>query len=260
MVKKISLLAGILIILFLFACGHKTSKPSQSSQTSSFSTTSQSSSSKTGNQSSSQSQASASTESRPSSETASPAPSLVHRLEVPMQVQRRWNTCAPTAVSMILASRGLTVDQDTLATLMETDENFGTHNVNAIRVLNQQLFGYENPTGSQAGYRLATVTSSDPNSEDMRLFKYRLKRDIDDGYPLYYTVNNAVLYPGVTKGEHNVVGTGYQLSSDGQDITALYYIDPSPKVQDPVYAGLKKVSPEELLAAMVACEEPHYAW
>lgn len=191
-----------------------------------------------------------------SKETPSP---IRKRLEVPMQIQRAWNTCAPTSVSMILAYRGVQASQEELAREMGTDETFGTHNVNAIRVLNQYLFGYEEVPVGQAGYHLATVTSSALNSEDMRLFKERLRKNIDDGYPLYYTIDNASIYPG-HKGEHNVVGTGYELSADGSDVFAVYYIDPSYTVQDPIYGGLKKVTPEELLAAMCACQEPNYAW
>lgn len=176
-----------------------------------------------------------------------------------MQIQRAWNTCAPTSVSMILAYRGVQASQEELARAMSTDETFGTHNVNAIRVLNQYLFGYAEVPAGQAGYHLATVTSSASNSEDMRLFKERLRKNIDDGYLLYYTIDNASIYPG-HKGEHNVVGTGYELSADGSDVLAVYYIDPSYTVQDPVYGGLKKVTPEELLAAMCACQEPNYAW
>ena len=217
---------------------------------------------------SSPSQSSASAESESSSQTSEKVreeetqPSrkeasspIRKRLEVPMQIQRAWNTCAPTSVSMILAYRGV----QELARAMGTDETFGTHNVNAIRVLNQYLFGYAEVPAGQAGYHLATVTSSASNSEDMRLFKERLRKNIDDGYPLYYTIDNASIYPG-HKGEHNVVGTGYELSADGSDVLAVYYIDPSYTVQDPNYGGLKKITPEELLAAMRACQEPNYAW
>ena len=176
-----------------------------------------------------------------------------------MQIQRAWNTCAPTSVSMILAYRGVQASQEELARAMGTDQTFGTHNVNAIRVLNQYLFGYAEVPAGQAGYHLATVTSSASNSEDMRLFKERLRKNIDDGYPLYYTIDNASIYPG-HKGEHNVVGRGDELSADGSDVLAVYYIDPSYTVQDPNYGGLKKITPEELLAAMRACQEPNYAW
>ena len=180
-------------------------------------------------------------------------------LNVSPQVQHSWNTCAPTTVSMILSTQGITVSQEILAREMQTDETFGTHNVNAIQILNYHLFGYVTPQDSQAGYRLETVTTSDVNSKQMHLFKKRLKQNIADGYPMYYTFDCAKIYPG-SYGEHNVIGIGYQLSEDGSDIAYLYYIDPSYTKQDPIYGGLKKVTPEELFEAMLSCVEPNYAW
>ena len=274
--KHLKVLALLGLGCYLLACSRQ--KASESPQSGSSDSSSKASSmsqarSKTASSGqSSDSQSSASAESKSSSQTSEKVreeetqPSskeasspIRKRLEVPMQIQRAWNTCAPTSVSMILAYRGVQASQEELARAMGTDETFGTHNVNAIRVLNQYLFGYAEVPAGQAGYHLATVTSSASNSEDMRLFKERLRKNIDDGYPLYYTIDNASIYPG-HKGEHNVVGTGYELSADGSDLLAVYYIDPSYTVQDPNYGGLKKVTPEELLAAMRACQEPNYAW
>lgn len=180
-------------------------------------------------------------------------------LSVIPQIQRAWNTCSLTTVSMMLSSRGISVSQEQLAKEMGTNNTFGTHNANAIRVLNRYLFGYETPQPHQAGYRLETVTTSNPNSEQMRLFKERLKQNIADGYPMYYTFDCTKMYPG-SYGEHNVIGTGYQLTSDGSDIEYIYYIDPSYNQQDPIYGGLKKITPKELFEAMLTCVEPNYAW
>ena len=176
-------------------------------------------------------------ETQPSSkETSSP---IRKRLEVPMQIQRAWNTCSSTSVSMILAYMGVQASQEELARAMGTDETFGTHNVNAIRVLNQYLFGYAEVPAGQAGYHLATVTSSALNSEDMRLFKERLRKNIDDGYPLYYTIDNASIYPG-HKGEHNVVGTGYELSADGSDVLRKNYWQLCVLVRNQITLGKEK--------------------
>ena len=165
-------------------------------------------------------------------------------LPISLKLQEEWYFCAP---------------QHQLAKEMGTYNPYGTHNRDAIRVLNQNLFGYPEPSGNQAGYRLATVTDARPDSEDIRIFKERVRKDIDDGYPLYYTFNVAQIYPGKS-GEHNVVGVGYELTADGKDISAIYYLDPDTHVQDPTYGGLKKLTPEELLAAMATCGEKNYAW
>ena len=180
-------------------------------------------------------------------------------LPISLKLQEEWYFCAPATVHMMLASRGVSVSQHQLAKEMGTYNPYGTHNRDAIRVLNQNLFGYPEPSGNQAGYRLATVTDARPDSEDIRIFKERVRKDIDDGYPLYYTFNVAQIYPGKS-GEHNVVGVGYELTADGKDISAIYYLDPDTHVQDPTYGGLKKLTPEELLAAMVTCGEKNYAW
>ena len=180
-------------------------------------------------------------------------------LPIPLKLQEEWYFCAPATVHMMLASRGVSVSQHQLAKEMGTYNPYGTHNRDAIRILNQNLFGYPEPSGNQAGYRLATVTDARPDSEDIRLFKERVRKDIDDGYPLYYTFNVAQIYPGKS-GEHNVIGVGYELTADGKDISAIYYLDPDTHVQDPTYGGLKKLTPEELLAAMVTCGEKNYAW
>jgi len=180
-------------------------------------------------------------------------------LPISLKLQEEWYFCAPATVHMMLASRGGSVSQHQLAKEMGTYNPYGTHNRDAVRVLNQHLFGYPEPSGNQAGYRLATVTDSRPDSEDVRLFKERVRKDIDDGYPLYYTFNVAQIYPGKS-GEHNVIGVGYELTADGKDIVAIYYLDPDTHVQDPTYGGLKKLSPEELLASMATCGEKNYAW
>ncbi len=44
-----------------------------------------------------------------------------------------------------------------------------------------------------------------------------------------------------------------------KDISVLHYLDPDTHVQDPSYGGLKKLTPEELLA-MATCGEKNYAW
>lgn len=178
------------------------------------------------------------------------------RLDVTPQIQGRWNTCAPTTVSMLLSYKGITVSQNQLAHEMLTDETFGTHNSNAVAVLNQHLFGYSSPSDKQAGYRLEKVISVEAA---LPLFKQRLMKNIDEGYPVYLTFDVSHIYPGKS-GEHNVLATGYQLTDDGTDVSHVYFLDPSYTVQDPVYGGLKKVTPEALLTAMLPCVEPEYAW
>lgn len=178
------------------------------------------------------------------------------RLNATPQVQKTATTCAPTTVSMLLSYKGITASQELLAKEMGTDTSFGTHNVDAIRVLNQHLFGYESPARGQAGYRLETVTNP---ATDKALFIERLKKTIDEDFPMYYTLELSTLYPNI-KGEHNVLGVGYQMNDQGTDIEYVYYLDPASSMQDPVYGGLKKITVDELLYSTSVCVEPNYAW
>lgn len=259
----------LLATCFLIGCSHKaTTTPKQSKQvtTQSLSKTTIGTSKTTVQTTVSQTQTtgevrttSPSTNQKKAEEPQVSKGSRINRLNLTQQYQERWNWCAPTTVSMMLAYRGVHLSQAQLAQEMGTDESFGTHNADAIRILNRHLFGYDAPSGNQAGYRKATVTDASSSSEDMHLFKERFIQNTKDGYPVYLTIDNAKIYPGKS-GEHNVAGIGYQLTDDGKDIAFVYYLDPSYAVKDSVYGGLKKVTPEELLNAMLTCVEPNYAW
>lgn len=181
---------------------------------------------------------------------------LKRQLSVLPQIQEKAHYCVPATVSMILSSRGISVSQDQLAQAMGTYLPFGTHNRDGIRVLNRYLFGYETPSDGQAGYRLETVTDV---AQQLPAFKDRLVKNIADGYPMYYTLDLSKVYTGLF-GEHNVIGVGYALTADETDIALIYYIDPLAEVQDPTQKGLKVMTPEQLLTAIVSCQEPHYAW
>lgn len=184
-----------------------------------------------------------------------------YMLPVKTQAQQKWFWCAPTTVSMILASRGVNVSQSQLASEMNTYEPFGTHNRDAVRVLNKYLFGYETPKNGQSGYRLEKITSS--SSEELRKFKDRVIKNTKDGYPLYLTVDLTKLYPGRSNpAEHNVVGAGYISTPDGGDVALMYVVDPYSKFHDSANGGLKIFEPEEVLEAAISpsVTEPYYAW
>lgn len=184
-----------------------------------------------------------------------------YMLPVKTQAQQKWFWCAPTTVSMILASRGVNVSQSQLALEMGTYEPFGTHNKDAVKILNKHLFGYEIPKNGQSGYRLEKITSS--SGEELRKFKDRIIKNTKDGYPLYLTVDLAKLYPGRSNpAEHNIVGAGYIPTPDGGDVALMYVVDPYSKFHDSVNGGLKVFKPEEVLEAAISSSvtEPYYAW
>lgn len=162
---------------------------------------------------------------------------------------------------MILGARGKNISQAQLASEMGTYEPFGTHNRDAIRILNRHLFGYENPIGGQAGYRLQKITSN--SGRELEEFKKRIIQNTEDGYPMYFTADLSKLYPGKSNpAEHNLAGAGYISTPDGKDVAFVYAVDPYSKFHDSVYGGLKIFTPEELLGAAISpyVTEPYYAW
>ena len=60
-------------------------------------------------------------------------------LPIPLKLQEEWYFCAPATVHMMLASRVVSVSQHQLAKEMGTYNPYGTHNRDAIRILNQNL-------------------------------------------------------------------------------------------------------------------------
>lgn len=180
-----------------------------------------------------------------------------YMLPVKTQAQQKWFWCAPTTVSMILASCGVNVSQSQLASEMNTYEPFGTHNRDTVGVLNKYLFGYETPKN----YRLEKITSS--SGEELRRFKDRVIKNTKDGYPLYLTADLAKLYPGRSNpAEHNVVEAGYISTPDDRDVALIYIVDPYSKIHASVNGGLKIFKSEDVLEAAISpsVTEPYYAW
>ncbi len=50
-------------------------------------------------------------------------------------------------------------------------------------------------------------------------------------------------------GEHNVIGVGYELTADGKDISAIYYLDPDTHVQDPTYGGFEETDTRGVISS-----------
>ncbi len=111
---------------------------------------------------------------------------------------------------------------------------FGTDNNNA-NGLNQYLFGYAEVPVGRAGSHLATVTSSARTRR--YVFEERLSKNIDDGYPLYYTIDTSI-YPYKV---NTMLGeTGYELSADRVISCSVYYIDPFHRSRSQLWRASKR--------------------
>ncbi len=85
----------------------------------------------------------------------------------------------------MLASRGVSASNINLLRKWGLYNPYGPIIEMRFVFLNQNLFGYPEPRKPS---RLSTsiVTDARPDSEDVRLFKERVRKDIDDGYPLLH--------------------------------------------------------------------------
>lgn len=201
---------------------------------------------------------------------------LKFRLDIPTKQAERsfWGNAA--CVQMLLAHRQEYVSQ------VEITKMTGWDSVDAIPspslllpVLNENLYGYKIPPSNQAaGYRIANLAEemkSNPKKAKAD-FIARLKKNIEDGYPLIFTIHMPTMYreeyPQLFRNEQlwtvdqlseYVLGTGYKLDEKG-NIKILYFVDPFANVQDDVWGGLKYCSLDELMQAIINSSSGSYLW
>ncbi|NMM95198.1 C39 family peptidase [Bifidobacterium oedipodis] len=181
------------------------------------------------------------------------------RLNVPTTLQEQGDWCVPAALQSVLTYKGIASDQATLAAAMNTQPVTGTEYVDLARVANAYLFGVESANPAGAGYHVQTIAIGDTSNETARTFAERVKADMATDDPVFAAVDVAALYPGFAHGNHIVVITGYNTDGNG-NITHYRYVDSMRGVQDPTYAGLKIVTAETMMHAIVTNEEPAYVW
>lgn len=181
------------------------------------------------------------------------------RLDVPQSVQETGYWCVPASVQMVLRYQGIDVDQSVLAADMNAKPQTGTEYVDLARVVNKYLFGTEHANPSGAGYHVQTIAIGDTNPAVARTFAKRAKTDLDDGYPVFAAIDLHALYPWFGHANHMIVITGYDADANGT-VTHWVYRDPSYLMQSESHAGLKIVTADAMINAIVFNEEPAYIW
>lgn len=169
------------------------------------------------------------------------------------QVQQTTFWCSPATSSMLLSSYGIDHTQSRLSVLMDTKLPFGTHNQNAIKVINNILSLYNIPKK----YNLVTVKKDDKLDYDK--FKDDFYMAINRGNPVYLTLDLTKI-SDTRKGEHNVLGIGYVLDKKNDKIKYVIIYDPSTVVVNSTYGSLRIMSVNTLLDSLSMCIEPNYAY
>ncbi len=174
-------------------------------------------------------------------------------LGISPQVQETTFWCAPATSSMLLSFYGVDYSQTKLSTLMDTKLPFGTHNQNAITVINNIL----NLNNVEKNYNLVTVKNGDTLDYDK--FKSDFYMAINKGNPVYLTLDLTKI-SDTRKGEHNVLGIGYVMDKNNENIKYIIMYDPSSVVFNSTYGSLRIMKVNTLLDSLSMSIEPNYAY
>lgn len=182
------------------------------------------------------------------------------RLSLEQSVQENSYYCVPACLQMVLKYKGINKTQSELAKELKTDPVTGTEYLNLAEIANKYLFGHESVSDNEVGYHIQTITRYSEDENLSAVFEKRVREDISTNDPVFVAIDVNALYPELTSGNHMIVLTGYALYSGTDNIAYYYYIDPSYVVQDETYGGLKIVTKEELMNAIIVNDEPAYIW
>lgn len=182
-----------------------------------------------------------------------------NKLDIPQIVQETNIYCVPACLQMTFRYHNIETNQEDLAKQLKTSSTTGTEYIDMARVLNMYLFHKETLLDDQeSGYRIQNINYNETSEEISDIFKKRVERNIQDGYPVFAAINLHSLYPSLPSANHMVVVNGY--TKENEEITSYYVIDPYGPVQDPVYGGQKIFTSDELIQAILENEEPAYLW
>lgn len=160
---------------------------------------------------------------------------------------------------MILRYKGIEKSQQELAEELVTSSITGTEYADMARILNTYIFDGEPIHDNDGGYRVQTLTLHDDIQTVTKTFEQRMRKNIDEQYPSLIAINLHSLYPHLPNANHVVVLMGYQ-TSNTDEITHYYILDPYDKVQDANYGGLKLFTSQEIILAILENDEPAYVW
>ncbi|WP_323090536.1 C39 family peptidase [Allobaculum sp. JKK-2023] len=186
---------------------------------------------------------------------------LVDKIRLPLEsiVQENNYYCVPACMQMVLRYKGIEKTQTELAGEMNTSPTTGTEYADLTRIANKYLFQNENVGPNEPGYHIQRISRYDTNPDLYTQFEQRVRQDIGTNDPIFAAVDVQALYPQHKSANHMVLITGYALFAETDNIAYYYYIDPYYE-QDSVYGGLKTVTAEQLMNAIVINEEPAYIW
>lgn len=176
------------------------------------------------------------------------------KLELKQSVQENDYFCVPAALQMVLDFKNITISQSDLAEELNTSKTTGTEYVDLARVANKHLFN------DQVGYQVQTLDINKITDQEKLDFEQRIIQNISTNDPTFVAIDNKAMYETLSVGNHMVVVIGYSLNTKTDKIESYIFIDPSYVVQDSQMQGLKVVSSENMIKAIIQNEEPAYVY
>lgn len=175
------------------------------------------------------------------------------RLNIPESIQETGYWCAPACLQMVLAYHGLDYSQKELASLMNTSSVTGTEYEDLARAATDLIFTKREKAGQ---YREVIFKPSD---DDYRSdFEKRVIADLENGDPVFASINNAQMYKDVGNQVHEIVIYGIDLDEQGR-IVSCCYLDPS-SLRTTAYGQKYIVTADEMWNAMLNNPEPGYVY
>lgn len=171
-------------------------------------------------------------------------------LSLDRSIQETGYYCACACAQAALRFLGIEESQSILAKKMETSSVTGTEYPEFVQVLNSYLSEHSIP----ASYSLRRVSTSEDFESVKAELGNHIKKNIDDGYPVFVMIDVKAAYPELFSGNHMVVIKGYS-ETDGS-IDTVTIMDPSYMVD-----GSNVVfSLDTIVDAIFKNEEPGFIW
>lgn len=183
-----------------------------------------------------------------------------HRQDVTTIVAKEQDQGEAAALSMASLIMGQKTEEWAVARTLKEQRKQGVAVADSLAsYLNTYFFGIDKPAKpTDAGYRVAPVTTDKLDSKEYQIFVERLKKNVHDGYPLLVQADSSCFYP-LESGDRYYLVTGYMEDKSGE-VAYIYFQDSSSKHQDHQWHGLKYAPVEEFWQAVAKASAPSYLW
>lgn len=180
------------------------------------------------------------------------------QLQLPFHFQETSYYCVPACIQMVLEYYGIYETQEVLAKELDTSAMTGTEYVDMAKVLNYHIFGKEEVTLEEAGFRIQTLSRHDRDDMKKADLSRRIKQNIDGNYPVFVAVDLKTVYPEYNvSANHMIIIHGYEMDETNTQLQSVMILDPYEKISQ---YNRSKLDFSILYEALILNEEPAYIY